>query len=169
MDNVDALPLDQKDAITALSVISGHPPFHIKLTPDTIKQAERALLSWENSKPNDFVLILIAILNKKGTSDHSNIKLAALLTLKAVIGRKWKDRGRKSKAREKSILLGINVKSTVKQFLLVLVTNDCESTENKTIESVCNSSLQVCCKIPNPISIYYFSFFLLISQHCYLW
>ena len=146
MDKNDARPLDQNNAIAALSIISGNPQILMKFTPETIKQAEGALLSWENSKPNAFVLILIAILNEKQSTAHSNVKLAAILTLKAVIGRKWKDRGRRSKAKEKSILLDINVKNTVKSFLLIHVTTGCESTDNKSIpnEFVHGASLQVC-------------------------
>ena len=116
--------LQRDDVITALSVIAGQPPIHITLSPVTIKEAETALLSWETNQPNEFVSVLIAVLNDQQISVELNCKVASILTLKALVGRKWKDRGRKSKSKENAVMLHTKEKSLIRQLLLTIVTSD---------------------------------------------
>ena len=53
-----------------------------------IKEAEKALLSWQSQDPNQYCSFLLC------TTLNPTIRLSALLVLKQVISQYWKDRGR---------------------------------------------------------------------------
>lgn len=77
-----------------------------------IKQAERALLSWQNQQVNAYTSVLLC------ASLNPRVRLAALLSLKAVVKQSWKDRGRSGKRQ----LLDEPTKLQVFCVLLSLVT-----------------------------------------------
>jgi len=83
----------------------------LTLGSSNIKEAEGALLAWQKHQVNDYThALLCATLNP-------NIRLATLLSLKAVVKQSWKDRGRSQRQ-----LLDEVAKQQVRRVLLSLVT-----------------------------------------------
>ncbi len=129
-----AVSLDKENVITALCCISGLNN-RSGVTPSIIKEAENALLSWENSNPTAYAVHLLEILVSPQSQSQSQSqspspspspqvevpRLAAVLTMKAMVGRKWKDRGRLSK-KTKLILLDNNTKNQIRNVLLSVLT-----------------------------------------------
>lgn len=127
MSNETNVTLNAENVISALCCISGIQTSSSavpKVTPETIKLAENALLCWEQSSPSPYALSLIQIMTKtltEGESVSSTPRLAAALSLKALVGRKWKDRGRLSK-KKAVILLDDATKQHIRGNLLSLIT-----------------------------------------------
>ena len=85
-------------------------------SPDMIKQAQDALLQYEESCTDEFALTLISLVG----SQSSTLRLIAALTLKSAIVRRWKDKGR-GRVGDPKILLSESTKTTIRQALLNLV------------------------------------------------
>ena len=90
--------------------------------PSTIKQAQDALLQWEATNTDEYVMSLISLVGL--TSDNNaaaaTLRLIAVLTLKSAIVRRWKNRGR-GRVGAPQILLSDAVKTYIRQSLLNLV------------------------------------------------
>jgi len=115
--------LNKENVTTALRAISGLQTGS-EMTPGVIKEAENALLSWENSNPTPYAHHLLEILTSPSSPTAPEIqvpRLAAVLTMKAMVGRKWKDRGRLSK-KTKLILLDSDTKGQIRNVLLSVLT-----------------------------------------------
>ena len=72
-------------------------------SPESIHLAQQTLLALENDHVDEYVSCLLSLLVNTATSaatvtvtssEASKLRLAAILTLKAAILRRWKDRGR---------------------------------------------------------------------------
>ena len=85
-------------------------------SPDMIKQAQDALLQYEETHLDEYVLALILMVS----SQSNTLRLIAMLTLKSAIVRRWKDKGR-GRIDAPKILLSEGSKATVRQALLNLV------------------------------------------------
>lgn len=107
--------------------------------PETIQQAQDALLRWEESHTDEYVVSLLALVGGatcvklSGAGGDASaeekaaatLRLAAILSLKSAIVRRWKDRGR-GKLRsygssDNSNLLSEGAKRAVRQSMLALV------------------------------------------------
>jgi len=86
-------------------------------SPDMIKQAQDALLQYEESYADEYVITLISLV---GGSQSSTLRLIAVLTLKSAIVRRWKDKSR-GRVGAPKILLSEGTKATVRQTLLNFV------------------------------------------------
>jgi hypothetical protein len=113
--------LDPDNIVKALGCISSG----IVVAPNIIKEAETALLSWENENPSSYALHLLQVLTNhtNHTTSNSNnpLRLAAALTIKAMVGRKWKDRGRLSKKTPLN-LIDHETKIHIRNMLLSFIT-----------------------------------------------
>ena len=109
------------NVIRALNCISGGGAAAIALTPNIIKEAESALLSWENSNPSTYAINLLQIITMAEATTTIIPRLAAALSLKAMIGRKWKDRGRLSK-KTPLLLIDNDTKEKIRNVLLSILT-----------------------------------------------
>ena len=90
-------PLNETNLLAALNVLScGGTGAAAGGGATAIKEAESALLSWESLAPDAHALGLLSVMHlaDQPASAAAVPRLAAALTLKACIGRKWKDRGR---------------------------------------------------------------------------
>ena len=150
--------LDIDNILKALRCISGSQQPKQIITPTIIKEAEHALLSWENSNPSTYAILLLQVLTTTTattaiTQDHtidssSTVpRLAAALSLKACIGRKWKDRGRLSK-KEPLNLIDDSTKEQIRNVLLSMITTGASNgnyinDRNVSISLVCDKSLMV--------------------------
>ena len=124
---------------TSLQYISSLSPS----PPETIRQAQETLLALENDHVDEYVTCLLSLIVTTTSSDDNivyvaapavaaaaearTLRLAAILTLKAAISRRWKDRGR---GRAKTLTtsetgqqqyLSENVKQAVRMCILNLV------------------------------------------------
>ena len=82
-------PLNETNLLSALNVLS--------CGGTGIKEAESALLAWESAAPDAYALGLLSVMHldqQPASAPAAVPRLAAALTLKACISRKWKDRGR---------------------------------------------------------------------------
>ena len=78
------------------------PPIHSALrcvssassSPGSVRQAQDALSTWEETRVDDYVVVLLHLVGMSSSSDEATLRLAAILALKATIARRWKDRGR---------------------------------------------------------------------------
>jgi len=86
-------------------------------SPDMIKEAQDALLQYEESYADQYGLTLISLV---GGSQLATLRLIAVLTLKSAIVRRWKDKGR-GRVGAPKIFLSEGAKATVRQILLNLV------------------------------------------------
>ena len=128
----DQVNLEMTNILEALSALAT-PGFNL------IEDAEKALLSWEESDPNRLavylstrILFLLPNDNVTATTTTPTIKnsnvprLAGLLVLKAIINRKWNPpptRGNlRGKSENNTICLSEEVKSQIQQSILSLVT-----------------------------------------------
>lgn len=147
--------LDIDNVLKALRCITGSQQAQQIITPTIIKEAEHALLSWENSNPSTYAILLLQVLTTTTaiTQDHtidssSTVpRLAAALSLKACIGRKWKDRGRLSK-KEPLNLIDDSTKEQIRNVLLSMITTGASNgnyinDRNVSISLVCDKSLMV--------------------------
>ena len=62
-------------------------------SPESIHLAQETLLALENDHVDEYVSCLLSLLTLP-SSEASKLRLAAILTLKAAILRRWKDHGR---------------------------------------------------------------------------
>jgi hypothetical protein len=84
---------------------------HLTSGSPHIKEAEGALLSWQEHQTSTYAYLLLS------AACNPQVRLAAILSLKAVIVSAWKDRGRSNKQ-----LLEEVTKQQVRYFLLSIVT-----------------------------------------------
>jgi uncharacterized membrane protein len=84
---------------------------HLTSGSPHIKEAEGALLSWQEHQTSFYSYLLLR------AACNPQVRLAAILSLKAVIARAWKDRGRSNRQ-----LLEEVTKQQVRYFLLSIVT-----------------------------------------------
>ena len=94
-------------------------------SPPDINQAQEALLRWEDQHTDAYVTCLVSLVGVTSTTDADKpsaavLRLAAALTLKAAIVRRWKDKGR-GKVGVQQNLLSEDVKTLVRQSILSLV------------------------------------------------
>jgi hypothetical protein len=105
--------------------------------PETIRQAQAALLEWEEQHSDGYVVSLLALVGTTSNNNSSEVsnqdassaatlRLAAMLSLKAAVVRRWKDRGRGKLVRngdtaKNNQLLCESVKYAVRQCILQLV------------------------------------------------
>ena len=95
--------------------------------PQTIAQAQAALLQLEEQHPDEYVVCLLTLVG----CSAATIRLAAMLSLKAAVGRRWKDRGRGKLVRGNKTsqqLLCEPIKHTVRKSILQLVLTGSVST-----------------------------------------
>lgn len=95
--------------------------------PEVIQQAQDALVRWENEMPDAYVAALVSLVGSTTTSvNHggeeaattSTLRLAAILTLKVAIVRRWKD---KCRGIVQKNLLSEDVKTFIRQSMLNLL------------------------------------------------
>lgn len=106
----------------ALQYVSTHQPSQ----PGIIVQAQDALLHWEHDMPDAYVVALMSLVGSahadlggsNTASAAATLRLAAILSLKAAIVRRWKDRGRGS---VQTNLLSENVKIFIRQSMLKVI------------------------------------------------
>ena len=121
------VPLNEENLHSALCCISGiQTSPTVSLTPEIIKEAENALLFWEEINPSAYAVSLLNIIAKP-LSECENVgkmtpRLGAALSLKALVGRKWKDRGRLSK-KKALVLLDNETKQHIRVSVLGLLTS----------------------------------------------
>jgi hypothetical protein len=84
---------------------------HLTSGSPHIKEAEGALMSWQEHQTSAYAYLLLC------AACNPQVRLAAILSLKAVIVRAWKDRGRSNRQ-----LLEDVTKQQVRYFLLSMVT-----------------------------------------------
>ena len=84
----------------------------LTLGSSNLKQAEGALLSWQKQQANPYTFALLC------ATFNPQVRLAALLSLKAVVKQSWKDRGRSSQRQ----FLDEPTKQQVRALLLSFVT-----------------------------------------------
>lgn len=84
---------------------------HLTLGSPNIKEAEGALLSWQKNQTSMYAYLLLC------ATCNPQVRLAALLSLKAVITSSWKDRGRSHRQ-----LLEESTKHQIRYILLSLAT-----------------------------------------------
>ncbi|KAL9189207.1 hypothetical protein ACHAXT_011697 [Thalassiosira profunda] len=89
---------------------------HSPSSPAAIQQAQDALMRWEETQTDQYVVALVSLMG----AAPSTLRLAAVLALKAAVVRRWKDKGR-GKVGAPKILLTEGVKQLVRQALLQLV------------------------------------------------
>mmetsp|Transcript_14453 Transcript_14453/g.31345 ORF Transcript_14453/g.31345 Transcript_14453/m.31345 type:complete len:1131 (-) Transcript_14453:272-3664(-) len=107
--------------------------------PGMIQQAQAALLQWEDTHTDDYVAGLMSLVGStsdrvEGNASVATLRLAAVLTLKAAIVRRWKDKGRGKVGVQKS-LLSDGVKTFIRQSMLNLILTgkvDCQQQTNQT-------------------------------------
>ncbi|KAL7546797.1 hypothetical protein ACHAWF_010132 [Thalassiosira exigua] len=106
---------------SALRCISSPSP------PDAIRQAQEALLRWEEAHADAYVASLVSLTSVASASadreertSAATLRLSAVLALKAAVSRRWKDRGR-GRAGEPKALLSEEVKAAVRRAALNLV------------------------------------------------
>jgi len=108
--------------------------------PGMIQQAQAALLQWEETHTDQYVVSLISLVGETSSaitveidaSATATLRLAAVLTLKAAIVRRWKDKGRGKVGAQKNLLTE-GVKVLTRQSLLNLVlTGKVEGQNNQT-------------------------------------
>lgn len=90
-------PLNEANLLSALRVLSCGVGAAAAGAATDIKEAERALLAWEQVAPDAYALGLLSVMQLEQIPQQQMAavpRLAAALSLKACIGRKWKDRGR---------------------------------------------------------------------------
>lgn len=88
--------------------------------PETITQAQAALLQWEEHHTDEYVTCLLSLIG----CSAATIRLAAMLSLKAATLRRWKDRGRGKLSKNGGTaqpLLCDAVKHAVRQSILQLL------------------------------------------------
>ena len=93
-------------------------------SPEFIGQAQAVLLQWEEQKTDEYVVTLLSLVG----CPIAAIRLAAILSLKAAVTRKWKDRGRGKLIRNGQTnqqILCEPVKHVVRQIILQLVLTGC--------------------------------------------
>ena len=118
---------------SALQCITSSPS-----SPDMIKQAQDALMQWEESHADEYVVALLSLISLTSdrvttTQSVATLRLAAVLSLKSAIARKWKDKGR-GKVGASKILLSEHIKTLVRQTLLSLIlTGKVEKHQNQPI------------------------------------
>lgn len=128
MPNVTSnVPLNAENLNSALCCISGiQTSSTLSITPEIIKEAENVLLFWEGSNPSAYAVSLLNVITKPlSESEHVGMmtpRLGAALSLKALVGRKWKDRGRLSK-KKALILLDNGTKQHIRVAILGLLTS----------------------------------------------
>jgi hypothetical protein len=104
-------------------------------SPESIHFAQQTLLALENDHVDEYVLLLVKTATSSAetltvtSSEASKLRLAAILTLKAAILRRWKDRGRgggrstdNTNESTRQRYLSETVKQNVRMSLLNLVT-----------------------------------------------
>lgn len=130
INNVSNIELNADNLNSALCCISGIQTASLitaTTTPEIIKEAERALLSWEQSNPSTYAKYLLEVMTKilsqEGEHVNTTPRLAAALSLKALVGRKWKDRGRFSKTKV-VLLLDKDTKQQIRGTVLGLLTTN---------------------------------------------
>ena len=90
-------PLNETNLLSALGVLSCGAGAASAGAAGAIKEAEAALLAWESAASDAYALGLLAVMHLEQIPQQQVAavpRLAAALSLKACIGRKWKDRGR---------------------------------------------------------------------------
>jgi len=87
--------LNEANLLSALAVLSCGAGAAAAGAAGAIKEAESALLAWEAAAPDAYALGLLSVMHLEQLPQTPQVpRLAAALTLKACVGRKWKDRGR---------------------------------------------------------------------------
>ena len=97
--------------------------------PQSIRQAQETLLALENDHVDEYVNCLLSLIGATSPSSPveenaaSTLRLAAILSLKAAISRRWKDRGRgrADADQDKKKYLSEHVKQLVRIFIVNLV------------------------------------------------
>jgi len=85
--------------------------------PILIQQAQDAMLRWEETHTDDYVASLVSLV---GASSAATLRLVAVLSLKAAVTRRWKDKGRGKVGAPKN-LLSEGVKTSLRSSILNLV------------------------------------------------
>uniref|UniRef100_A0A7S4RP11 Importin N-terminal domain-containing protein n=2 Tax=Ditylum brightwellii TaxID=49249 RepID=A0A7S4RP11_9STRA len=123
-------PLTMENLVTALSYLSGSSlnssNSHFSSSNDSthsgkVKEAEFALLSWEQEDPNMYAHHLLSTFFSMEEEYAMAVRLGALLSLKASVVRSWKDRGRGRAGARK--MMTSEMKEYVRKCILSIVTN----------------------------------------------
>lgn len=100
--------------------------------PQSIQQAQDALLRWEEARADAYAVALASLIGATSSASDADaaaedpaasaatLRLAAVLALKAAATRRWKDRGR-GRAGAPKVLFGEGVKTLIRQTVLNLV------------------------------------------------
>jgi len=121
------------------------------ITPIMIKEAESALLSWEKDNPNELSSSLLSVIHYYNYCyfEKKIPKLAVLLTLKALVKMRWKERGRRNQKKD-FILLCEEVKNQIRNAILSIVTTGALDVNN-------GSTRDLSCVLLNnrPLQVYF--------------
>ncbi len=144
------MPSSIDKIVLALDVISGRSS---KLNPTLqptsklVKEAEEALLQLENLDPDGYAIALISIILSPDNGSNIPPRLASLLTLKALVSRRWKDNGRGSNQLKKAILLSDGNKENIRNVMLSLITtggSTCGSSPETSLTLINDQTFQNC-------------------------
>ena len=144
------MPSSIEKIVFALDIISGRSS---KLNPalqptsQLVKEAEEALLQLENSDLDGYSIALVSIILSPDNGSNIPPRLAALLTLKALVSRRWKDNGRGSNQSKKSIFLSDGNKENIRNVMLSLITtggSTCGASPETSLALINDKTFQNC-------------------------